>query len=48
MPLIAGLMGDFSDSSQLWWSEAVQVSNACDRWIVASPIERLTVESDEA
>ena len=48
MQLIAGLMSDFSDSSQLWWSGVVQVSkDAYDKWVVASPIERLTVEPDE-
>ena len=48
MQLIAGLMSDFSDSSQLWWSGVVQVSkDAYDKWVVASPIERLTVEPDD-
>ena len=48
MQLIAGLMSDFSDSSQVWWSGVVQVSkDAYDKWVVASPIERLTVEPDE-
>ena len=48
MQLIAGLMSDFSDSSQLWWSGVVQVSkDAYDKCVVASPIERLTVEPDE-
>ena len=48
LQLIAGLMSDFSDSSQLWWSGVVQVSkDAYDKWVVASPIERLTVEPDE-
>ena len=47
MQLIAGLMSDFSDSSQVWWSGVVQVSkDAYDKWVVASPIERLTVEPD--
>ena len=48
MQLIAGLMSDFSDSSQLWWSGVVQVSkDAYDKWVVATPIERLTVEPDD-
>ena len=48
MQLIAGLMSDFSDSSQLWWSGVVRVSkDAYDKWVVASPIEHLTVEPDE-
>ena len=48
MQLLAGLMSDFSDSSQVWWSGVVQVSkDAYDKWVVASPIERLTVEPDE-
>ena len=48
MQLIAGLMSDFSNSSQLWWSGVVQVSkDAYDKWVVPSPIERLTVETDE-
>ena len=48
MQLIAGLMSDFSDSSQVWWSGVVQISkDAYDKWVVASPIERLTVEPDE-
>ena len=48
LQLIAGLMSDFSDSSQLWWSGVVQVSkDAYDKWVVASPIERLMVEPDE-
>ena len=37
---ISGLMSDFSDSSQVWWSAVVQVSkDAYDRWVTASPIE---------
>ena len=48
MQLIAGLVSDFSDSSQLWWSGVVQVSkDAYDKWVVASPIERFTVEPDD-
>ena len=40
LQLIAGLMSDFSDSSQVWWSGVVQVSkDAYDKWVVASPIE---------
>ena len=47
MQLLAGLLSDFSDSSQVWWSGVVQVSkDAYDKWVVASPIERLTVEPD--
>ena len=35
MQLIAVLMSDFSDSSQLWWSGVVQVSkDAYDKWVV--------------
>ena len=46
--LIAGLMGDFSDSSQLWWSGVVQVTkDAYERWVTSSPIERLRVEPDD-
>ena len=38
-------MGDFSDSSQLWWSSVVQITrDAYERWVTASPIERLGVE----
>ena len=45
---ISGLMSDFSDSSQVWWSAVVQVSkDAYDRWVTASPIERLQVEPDD-
>ena len=45
---ISGLMSDFSDSSQVWWSAVVQVSkDAYDRWVTASPIERLLVEPDD-
>ena len=48
LQLIAGLMGDFSDSSQLWWSSVVQVTrDAYERWVTASPIERLGVEPDD-
>ena len=48
LQLIAGLMGDFSDSSQLWWSGVVQVTkDAYDRWVTSSPIERLRVEPDD-
>ena len=48
LQLIAGLMGDFSDSSQLWWSSVVQVTrDAYERWVIASPIERLGVEPDD-
>ena len=48
LQLIAGLMGDFSDSSQLWWSGVVQVTkDAYERWVTASPIERLGVEPDD-
>ena len=47
LQLIAGLMGDFSDSSQLWWSGVVQVTkDAYERW-ASSPIERLRVEPDD-
>eukprot|EP00439_Symbiodinium_sp_Y106_P028464 s4801_g3.t1 len=36
MQLIAGLMSDFSDSSQLWWPGVVRVSkDAYDKWVVA-------------
>ena len=43
LQLIAGLMGDFSDSSQLWWSGVVQVTkDAYEKWVTASPIERLS------
>ena len=45
---ISGLMSDFSDSSQVWWSAVVQVSkDAYDRWVTASFIERLQVEPDD-
>ena len=45
---VSGLMSDFSDSSQVWWSAVVQVSkDAYDRWVTASPIERLQVEPDD-
>ena len=48
LQLIAGLMGDFSDSSQLWWSGVVQVTkDAYERWVTSSPIERLRVEPDD-
>ena len=48
LQLITGLMGDFSDSSQLWWSSVVQVTrDAYERWVTASPIERLGVEPDD-
>ena len=48
LQLIAGLMGDFSDSSQLWWSGVVQVmKDAYERWVTSSPIERLRVEPDD-
>ena len=48
LQLIAGLMGDFSDSSQLWWSGVVQVTkDAYERWVASSPIERLRVEPDD-
>ena len=41
-------MSDFSDSSQVWRSAVVQVSkDAYDRWVTASPIERLQVEPDD-
>ena len=41
-------MGDFSDSSQLWWSGIVQVTkDAYERWVTSSPIERLRVEPDD-
>ena len=41
LQLIAGSMGDFSDSSQLWWSSVVQITrDAYERWVTASPIER--------
>ena len=46
--VIAGSMGDFSDSSQLWWSSVVQITrDAYERWVTASPIERLGVEPDD-
>ena len=33
---ISGLMSDFSDSSQVWWSAVVQVSkDAYDRWVIS-------------
>ena len=45
---IAGLMSDLSDSSHLRWSGVLQVSkDAYDRWVIASPIERLQVEPDD-
>ena len=48
LQLIAGSMGDFSDSSQLWWSSVVQITrDAYERWVTASPIERLGVEPDD-
>ena len=48
LQLIAGLMGDFSDSSQLWWSGVVQVTkDAYERWVTSSPIERLRAEPDD-
>ena len=48
LQLTAGLMGDFSDSSQLWWSGVVQVTeDAYERWVTSSPIERLRVEPDD-
>ena len=48
LQLIAGLMGDFLDPSQLWWSGVVQVTkDAYERWVTSSPIERLRVEPDD-
>ena len=48
LQLIAGSVGDFSDSSQLWWSSVVQITrDAYERWVTASPIERLGVEPDD-
>ena len=45
---ISGLMSDFSDSSQVWWSAVVQVSkDAYDRWVTASPTQRLQIEPDD-
>ena len=48
LQLVTGLMGDLSDTLQAWWSGVVQVSRcAYDQWVVASPIDRLSVEPDD-
>ena len=48
LELIAGLMGDLSDSSHDWWTAVLQVSrDAYERWVKATPLDRIRVEVDE-
>ena len=48
LELVAGLMGDLSDTSNMWWSAVLQVSrDAYDRWVNAFPLERIRVEPDD-
>ena len=48
LELVAGLMGDLSDSSHDWWTAALQVSrDAYERWVKATPLDRIRVEVDE-
>ena len=48
LELVAGLMGDLSDSSHDWWTAVLQVSrDAYERWVKATPLDRIRVEVDE-
>ena len=48
LELVAGLMGDLSDTSHVWWSAVLQVSrDAYERWVKATPLGRIRVEPDD-
>ena len=48
LELVAGLMGDLSDSSHDWWTAVLQASrDAYERWVKATPLDRIRVEVDE-
>ena len=48
LELVAGLMGDLSDTSHVWWSPVFQASrDAYERWLKATPLDRIRVEPDD-
>ena len=48
LEISTSVMADISESSSVWWREVMKVVEDCyDRWLMSSPLERLSIEPVE-